>query len=312
MTLAEVIQDFATTDCNLPRASMQWALDHWEEAWPGLVDLLDRYSSGEDRSEGTAAAVFFAVHLFGQKAETQAFPALCRLMHATEACEEALGDATTETLPQVIVSTYSGDTRLLKGVIEDPAADDFVRHGALMAMAYLTRTGRIADAEMRAYLSHLHAEMQPQDECPVWVAWASSVACLGYEEYAELAEGLIERGFIDDFAMRIEDFQDDLELTRRDPEGLAGFESDRIRPFGGAIERLSQWYFFTEAYKKEQARLAAQRAAEERLNRYDPGFPYINEFRHVGWNEPCPCGSGNKYKKCCLNKAAALTLPAAQ
>jgi len=22
----------------------------------------------------------------------------------------------------------------------------------------------------------------------------------------------------------------------------------------------------------------------------------------IGRNEPCPCGSGNKYKKCCLNK----------
>jgi len=23
----------------------------------------------------------------------------------------------------------------------------------------------------------------------------------------------------------------------------------------------------------------------------------------VGRNDPCPCGSGKKYKKCCLNKA---------
>lgn len=22
----------------------------------------------------------------------------------------------------------------------------------------------------------------------------------------------------------------------------------------------------------------------------------------IGRNEPCPCGSGKKYKKCCLNK----------
>ncbi len=26
------------------------------------------------------------------------------------------------------------------------------------------------------------------------------------------------------------------------------------------------------------------------------------EFRHVGRNDPCPCGSGKKYKKCCLEK----------
>ena len=28
-----------------------------------------------------------------------------------------------------------------------------------------------------------------------------------------------------------------------------------------------------------------------------------NERRKVGRNDPCPCGSGKKYKKCCLNKS---------
>jgi uncharacterized protein YecA (UPF0149 family) len=28
-----------------------------------------------------------------------------------------------------------------------------------------------------------------------------------------------------------------------------------------------------------------------------PAFPVL---RRVGRNEPCPCGSGRKYKRCCL------------
>ena len=27
---------------------------------------------------------------------------------------------------------------------------------------------------------------------------------------------------------------------------------------------------------------------------------YVNEMKNVGRNDPCPCGSGKKYKKCCL------------
>ena len=34
----------------------------------------------------------------------------------------------------------------------------------------------------------------------------------------------------------------------------------------------------------------------------EPSVPYIKEKKEVGRNEPCPCGSGKKYKKCCLNK----------
>ncbi|TIM36687.1 MAG: hypothetical protein E5Y61_02825 [Mesorhizobium sp.] len=28
--------------------------------------------------------------------------------------------------------------------------------------------------------------------------------------------------------------------------------------------------------------------------------PVTNPLRHVGRNDPCPCGSGKKAKKCCL------------
>ncbi len=28
--------------------------------------------------------------------------------------------------------------------------------------------------------------------------------------------------------------------------------------------------------------------------------PYENPFKGVGRNDPCPCGSGKKFKKCCL------------
>jgi hypothetical protein len=28
----------------------------------------------------------------------------------------------------------------------------------------------------------------------------------------------------------------------------------------------------------------------------------------IGRNEACPCGSGRKYKQCCLNKSSAMSL----
>jgi uncharacterized protein YecA (UPF0149 family) len=33
-----------------------------------------------------------------------------------------------------------------------------------------------------------------------------------------------------------------------------------------------------------------------------PAEQYIRAERKIGRNEPCPCGSGKKYKKCCMNK----------
>ena len=30
-----------------------------------------------------------------------------------------------------------------------------------------------------------------------------------------------------------------------------------------------------------------------------PKNPYLREIPKVGRNEPCPCGNGKKFKKCC-------------
>ncbi|MDA3799389.1 MAG: DUF1186 domain-containing protein [Kiritimatiellae bacterium] len=35
---------------------------------------------------------------------------------------------------------------------------------------------------------------------------------------------------------------------------------------------------------------------------YEPGETFVNTAPKIGRNDPCPCGSGKKYKKCCLNK----------
>ena len=30
--------------------------------------------------------------------------------------------------------------------------------------------------------------------------------------------------------------------------------------------------------------------------------PWINKYKNIRPNDPCPCGSGKKFKKCCMYK----------
>jgi hypothetical protein len=91
MTIDDVIEDFGATGHTLPRASMQWALDNWALAAPRFLELLSRYVDGIDTSKSTADALFFIVHLLGEKAETGAFVDLCRLSRGKGA-RAVLGD----------------------------------------------------------------------------------------------------------------------------------------------------------------------------------------------------------------------------
>ena len=38
---------------------------------------------------------------------------------------------------------------------------------------------------------------------------------------------------------------------------------------------------------------------EHELGEIETGVPYVREEPKIGRNDPCPCGSGKKYKKCC-------------
>ena len=57
--------------------------------------------------------------------------------------------------------------------------------------------------------------------------------------------------------------------------------------------------------EKELTEMQMQmQAFRKSLEKYDEklSFPSSNSEPKVGRNDPCPCGSGKKYKKCCLNK----------
>jgi SEC-C motif len=44
-----------------------------------------------------------------------------------------------------------------------------------------------------------------------------------------------------------------------------------------------------------------EESGEERP--WSPSVPAINPFKTVSRNDPCPCGSGKKFKRCCLDKS---------
>ena len=58
--------------------------------------------------------------------------------------------------------------------------------------------------------------------------------------------------------------------------------------------------------KKEETRVPSGKPAPEKSEeKAEPAASAIHEYHpglKVGRNDPCPCGSGRKYKKCCIDK----------
>jgi hypothetical protein len=303
MDVETAIQAFVSAGNDLPREAMQWTLDHWDTVAPELLGRLERFASGADRSDEAASAVFFILHLAGEKRDTRVFPLLCRLAQDGEAIEAALGDGTTTTFKRILISTYDGDLDALKGLIEAAEADEFVRTEAFEVLAYLTATGRVARDETQAYLLRLYDTLQPQQESFVWSGWVLAIALLGLETLSDVVHQAFERGLIEPMAMGSDDFRRDLERTLADPERMAGFQYDQIGPLEDAIGELSGWYGFSDAAKQDQERRAMGHG-DNPLAFADAPQPFVDPLKGVGRNDPCPCGSGKKFKKCCLDRGS--------
>jgi uncharacterized protein YecA (UPF0149 family) len=97
--------------------------------------------------------------------------------------------------------------------------------------------------------------------------------------------------------MGFEEFKSLAETASDTDDIMAFLAEEGIRPFTDTIGVLSQWHGFSEEYleQKKKAELAKRQQISPGL-----GSPITNRFRNIGRNDPCPCGSGKKYKKCCL------------
>jgi uncharacterized protein YchJ len=63
------------------------------------------------------------------------------------------------------------------------------------------------------------------------------------------------------------------------------------------MSKLSKYEWF----EKESREYLMDESSDHAF--YDePEKPFIREDSKVGRNDPCPCGSGKKYKKCCEGK----------
>ncbi len=253
----------------------------WALAREPLLASLNACASDVDRTPENAETVFFALHLLAEKREKEAFAPLVSMALEGDQLYEIIGDATTETLPQIFLSLYDGDLEKLKGLIAAPGADPWARVAALEAYSYLAASGEIPLDDARKYFAELFETLQPRSADPVWFGWQNCIALLGFADLEPLVVRAFRQGLVDKEVLAFEDFQADLFANRAAPDRRALCEERGLKPIDDALEALAVF----DADEDEDD---------------EPSTPAANPNRNVGRNDPCPCGSGKKYKKCCL------------
>jgi uncharacterized protein len=280
----------------LPVEAIRAASANREVLVPRFIEAFEEFTKGNNRSE-VANLLFLAFHLLGEWGEKSAYRPLTRFLRCPiEDIDWVLGDdGITETSHRVIAAVFDGKPQPLYELILDPAADEFVRSRMCEVVAMVTLRGEMQRDEAASFLRACFAYLSPQQDCFVWNGWQSAIALLGLTEMKPLVEEAFNRGSFHSSILSFKDFNEDLERALRNPHAPYQF-ADEYDLWTDTIGELSTWPGFREQSIKERR--------ESAISTWLPQ-PAVNVFRNVGRNDPCPCGSGKKFKKCCLQSLAA-------
>ncbi|MEY8292704.1 DUF1186 domain-containing protein [Carnobacteriaceae bacterium 52-44] len=278
-----------------PRQALEEAIKNKEQTTEILLNELDyMIEYPESTIENNEYNLhFFTVYLLAQFREKEACQRILNLVSLPpEQVDFMFGDLITEDLNSIIYSTFDGHLEQLETVIENPEIDLYVRGAVLEVYEKLSKDGLVSREEFIEYLRKLLKHQKNGTESDLASIIQGVIIDNKLFEMMDDVQMLYDNGRIDESIVgkydSFVDFMYDYSYIR-----------DSVSYIDDAIEELYQWPMFekTKEDKLEE---------EKRLKELEAEFNKITQNdrtdEKVGRNDPCPCGSGKKYKKCCLKK----------
>jgi hypothetical protein len=242
----------------------------------------------------------FAAYMLAHWSEPRTFgPLISYLAADTHAADDQLGDTVTEDLHAILARTYDGGgLGGLKAIVESNDANAFVRNACLKSLHTMVRLGKLPREDVVAYYAHVGETLRDE----INEHWSDllliTLAQMQEPSLRPIIQTWFAAGLTDDGYLTAADIDD----VYAEPDSVIELDVLQGERFEGLIDYLSGWdWFNSDDPSAFLSGYDGDGEAEER----EPIEPFVREGRKIGRNEPCPCGSGKKYKKCCLEGDAA-------
>lgn len=315
MTVEDITRAFEHPAGKFPYAAVEEAVRRRDEVTGPLLGILEdivqraQTLARDDRY----MAHYFALYLLAQFRETRAYPLVVQLARLEgKLLDTLLGDFITDGLPEVLASVCGGNLDPIKALIEDDAVEEFTRSGALCALQIRFAAGDLSREDFVRYLAELWRGRLTREPSFIWNALVSVTADMYPDQFMDDIARAFDEGLADEFHIDLKNVldiasQDRMDYISRLPQNAPVYVQD-------VIEEMDWWDCFRTGPRRTQVHHSDKKRKQISHVFYLAAFPNgysapITEYppslapppmaRKVGPNEPCPCCSGKKYKKCC-------------
>jgi len=315
MTKQEILDSLKKLSKRFPKEAFEEIRANKNDFIPELLESLDYVCKNiktlyDDENNDYFLHVY-AMYLLAEFREKRAFSYIIALMRLPgDYVDYVFGDTLTEDLKNILLCMYDGaDTRMLPdifGIIEDPGLDEWARVAALDAYALLYLEGYVSQEDFIAYIRGLIYDKLADEESDI-----VNTAVAGCIIDTRVVQMIPDARFLH-------------ETEKVDP-GMHGeydgfldwffYEKKRKadpRYIDNAAESVSWWSCFEKDEKDDKDEPEPQEDTDKFgfLENYvadgikkdrEQELLIAQKKNKPGRNAPCPCGSGKKYKKCCID-----------
>jgi hypothetical protein len=268
-----------------------------EEAIPQFLEILENVDRNPESwlaDEGRMVHIY-AMYLLALFRETPAYPLLVRIFSRPgEFPFDLAGDVVTEDLGRILASVSGGDVTGLTALIENEQTNEYVRALALEGMVSLVTTGQRTRDEVMTYFVQLFQKLERKPGAQ-WDGLAHVCADLWPQEALDELGRAYEDGLVDTGSIDWQDIEHALALGQQGAMKWARCRDPLITD----VAKNMGWM---QCFQKAERHYEGEGDAEEDLESLASGYttaPIHRIAPKIGRNEPCPCGSGKKFKKCC-------------
>lgn len=273
---------------------------NWEEALPILLHEIES-GEPEDLDRDIPHPLFHAaLFLCGELQETRAFEPLLERCAKEDAGDGVLQHLPMHKLGAVLAACGSGNVERLLACYNDPETPEFGRVAALYGLFHM----RLAEAWPEEAAKRWFGDelVRLGGDASGLKSLLAALLSLAAEVVPDVVEDMAEK-------------MAELHLPEGNRDGatkllklmakLGRQDADReFYSIGNADEELEELgldYVEDAGFSEIRDLLGDPDALLLILD--EDQEREIVEIENVGRNEPCPCGSGKKFKKCCIGKA---------
>ena len=317
MNLEQALLEIGNAHGNeLPIVAIEELKTNWSEFYPELERITDQFIADDSSlTDEQNAILFFGTLLLAELKYTPALSKCLQLFSRTDTyltpIEGVFGDALTELTPSLFYNVADGNTQALSDYIVDGHQAMYCKASAIEAVFAQYEVNVIDKAELVAHVTRwLAAFLAFPSSINSFLLSALADSCIAYQlDYFKVQfVGLCDKGLLDE-----ERFKQDEVKAWDSVNTVKLIELGTIQTEFDLIAILKSWAD-DEAADESFDNMPGEGDVFDSLMGeggllsnilYDEktilenSVP-VSSLPTVGRNDPCSCGSGKKYKKCCL------------